>query len=243
MTQSCGIHVRGRSTPETRRRCGPERVYLAYRRLATGHLDECTGGTHEMAMTTQDRPRVEGFYFQLRAAVASNDPLGAIEDKVGRQAFDAFAWQVAMGARGATAIAMPKEVPTLRQMSAHRTELSRRTAGLRLGPVYEIANGPEEEPPDAAGTLWLAAPPEPAFDWFWPEADRLPPGAYAGAPTIRIAHLDTGISAHPSLTDHYDAASGINPVDFPDNPTGRAVICWGRPWVWIWSTTGRGLRR
>ena len=117
-------------------------------------------------------------------------------------------------------------------MGVLRTQLTASTVELRTGPLETITNGPAEEPPSGRQMAAFGVPPPQPTDWYWPVANRLPKTAYAGAPPIRIAHLDTGIGAHPSYTGRYDAAASINPVDFPADPKGKAVICWPKPLPW-----------
>ena len=133
---------------------------------------------------------------------------------------------------GSLVVALPETPPTAQRMGVLRAQLSTGTVELRSSPLETITNGPAEEPPSGRQMAAFGVQPAQPDDWYWPMAGRLPSDAYAGAPPIRIAHLDTGIGAHPSFAGRYDAAASINPVDFPTDPKGKGVICWPKPLPW-----------
>jgi subtilisin family serine protease len=79
-------------------------------------------------------------------------------------------------------------------------------------------------PGAVAGDPLAAAP----ADWYWPASRRLPKSAYGGAPDIRVAHIDTGVSNHPCLRGGFDGAGSMS-FFYPNGEReGRGVICWGR---------------
>ena len=183
--------------------------------------------------TSPSRPsRVRGFHFSVAQTGTPEEILAAVERAVGPQAFHALRWQVTPGDEGSLVIALPEAPPTAQRMGVLRSRLTESTVELRTGPLETITNGPAEEPPSGKQMAAFGVAPPPPSDWYWPDAGRPPKAAYAGAPPIRIAHLDTGIGALPSLAGRYDAAESINPVDFPADPKGKGVICWPKPLPW-----------
>lgn len=185
-----------------------------------------------MATGAKRSARVRGFHFVVTQSGEPDDVLASVERAVGPRAFSALRWQVTPTDEGTLVIAMPEAPPTAQRMGVLRTQLSARTTDIRSGPLHDITNGPAEEPPSGKEMALFGPQGLAMDDWYWPAANRLPKEAYAGAPVIRIAHLDTGISAHPSLAGAYDEAGSMNPVDHPADPAGKGVICWRRPMPW-----------
>ena len=185
-----------------------------------------------MATGPRRPSRVRGFHFQVGQTGPPEEVLASVERAVGPRAFGAMRWQVTPGENGSLVVALPEAPPTAQRMGVLRAQLTESTVELRTSPLETITNGPAEEPPSGKQlAAFGVAPPQPT-DWYWPAGGRLPKEAYAGAPPIRIAHLDTGIGAHPSYAGRYDAAASINPVDFPSDPKGKGVICWPKPLPW-----------
>jgi hypothetical protein len=189
--------------------------------------------------TTTKRPaaairpsRVRGFHFVVAQTGEPEDVLAAVERAVGPRTYNALRWQVTPTDDGSLVVALPEQPSSAQRMGVLRSQLTAGTVELRAGPLETITNGPAEEPPSGRQMAAFGVPPPLPTDWYWPAANRLPKAAYAGAPPIRIAHLDTGIGAHPSYAGRYDAAASINPVDFPRSPKGKAVICWPKPLPW-----------
>jgi subtilisin family serine protease len=183
--------------------------------------------------TARRRPsRVRGFHFTVALTGEPEEILATVERAVGQRAYRALRWQVTPTEDGSLVVALPETPPTTQRMGVLRAQLTAGTVELRSSPLETITNGPAEEPPSGRLMAAFEVQPAPPDDWYWPLAGRLPSAAYAGAPTIRIAHLDTGIGAHPSFVGRYDAAASINPVDFPTDPKGKGVICWPKPLPW-----------
>jgi hypothetical protein len=183
--------------------------------------------------TAGTRPsRVRGFHFTVAGTGEPDEVLASVERAVGERAYRALRWQVTPTDGGSLVVAMPEAPPTARRMGVLRARLTEGTVELRTGPLETITNGPAEEPPSGRQMGAFEVGPVQPNDWYWPMTGRLPSTAYAGAPPIRIAHLDTGIGAHPSFAGRYDAAASINPVDFPVTPKGKGVICWPKPLPW-----------
>jgi hypothetical protein len=183
--------------------------------------------------TAARRPsRIRGFHFNVAQTGDPEAILAAIERAVGPRAYGAMRWQVTPADDGSLVIALPEAPPTAQRMGVLRAQLTAGTVELRSSPVETITNGPAEEPPSGRQMAAFGVQPAQPDDWYWPVATRLPNDAYAGAPPIRIAHLDTGISAHPSFAGRYDASASINTVDFPADPKGKGVICWPKPLPW-----------
>ena len=185
-----------------------------------------------MATAARRPSRVRGFHFLVARTGDPDEVLRTVERAVGPRAFRALRWQVTPADEGSLVVALPETPPTAQRMGILRSQLTASTVELRSGPLETITNGPAEEPPSGRQMAAFGVGPAQPDDWYWPVAGRLPKDAYAGSPAIRIAHLDTGIGAHPSYAGRYDVDGSINPVDFPADPRGKAVICWPKPLPW-----------
>lgn len=175
----------------------------------------------------RDRPEaaVRGYHFETACRIPGRQVLAQLEDAVSPAIVERHVWQISTihGRRYITV--MPRRPWTRPEATSLRRALESLPHGVRTGPIGEIV-------PNVITRVAIEAD-EPPSDWFWPKAERPTTDEFKGAPKIRIAHIDTGVSDHPCLHGRIDGANSRDYVGHSSRPRGHGVWCWGRslkPW-------------
>jgi subtilisin family serine protease len=164
-----------------------------------------------------------GIFFEVTHVERQATVLEETRVVLGDPTYDLMDWRVATYGLVAIVTGVLRQRVTVATVDSVVDTLNRHPEVAQPGSPTPITLAPTEAPPQA-GEVAAAAGYD--SDWFWPVGLRLPKSDYDGAPEIRIAHMDTGVSKHPNLTGGVDGAASMDFFLPPDRRQGRGVICW-----------------